>query len=166
MPLPASWVDALFARLTLRYGAAFLRQWPDSDPAAVKADWSEVLDGVRGESLQYALRYLPTAPCTALAFRDLCRRAPAPALPALTDDGVRADPQRVQQLVSKIDRAPSALTPAQQCAENIVAIATGRGRMSPPQEAQIRAMERFLTSAQIERARSFVPGLRALAEVE
>lgn len=63
-------------------------------------------------------------------------------------------------------RPDSAITPAQQCAENILAIAASRGRMSPPQEAQIRAMERFLTSAQIERARSFVPGLLAPAEVE
>lgn len=63
-------------------------------------------------------------------------------------------------------RPDSALTPAQQCAENILAIAASRGRMSPPQEAQIRAMERFLTSAQIEWARFFVPGLLAPAEVE
>ena len=49
MALPSSWVDHLFARLTVRYGAAFLRQWPDTDLAVVKADWADVLDGVRGE---------------------------------------------------------------------------------------------------------------------
>ena len=33
MSLPAAWVDQLFARLATRYGAAFMRQWPDADPA-------------------------------------------------------------------------------------------------------------------------------------
>ena len=49
MALPSSCVDHLFARLTVRYGAAFLRQWPDTDLAVVKADWADVLDGVRGQ---------------------------------------------------------------------------------------------------------------------
>jgi hypothetical protein len=66
MPLQASWVDNLFARLTVRYGAAFLRQWPDADLAVVKADWADVLDGCRGESIGYALRYLPNTPPNAL----------------------------------------------------------------------------------------------------
>lgn len=63
-------------------------------------------------------------------------------------------------------RPDSSFTPAQQCAENILAIAASRGRMSPPQVDQFRSMERFLLPSQIERARAFVPGLRAPAEVE
>ena len=58
MPLPELWVDHLFAKLSVRWGAAFMRQWPDTDPALVKADWSEVLDGCGGDSIAYALRYL------------------------------------------------------------------------------------------------------------
>lgn len=87
MALQSSWVDALFARLALRYGAAFLRQWPDVDIAVLKTDWADVLDGVSGHAIAYALEYLPSAhPPNAMQFRDLCRQAPAPTLPRLTDD--------------------------------------------------------------------------------
>ena len=55
MALQSSWVDALFARLALRYGAAFLRQWPDVDVVVLKPDWAEVLDGVSGHAIAYAL---------------------------------------------------------------------------------------------------------------
>ena len=62
MPAPASWIDHLFGRLSVRYGDAFRRQWPDADIDAVKADWANVLDGVAGDSIGYALRYLPETP--------------------------------------------------------------------------------------------------------
>lgn len=61
-------------------------------------------------------------------------------------------------------RIPASTPSARSTAENILAIAASRGRMSPPQEAQIRAMERFLTSAQIKRAGRFVSVLREVAE--
>lgn len=159
MPLPASWVDHLFAKLSVRWGAAFMRQWPDTDPALVKADWADVLDRTSGDSISYALRYLPVAPCTAMAFRDLCRRAPAQVLPALTDDGVRADTERVRALVAGIDRGSSVQTPAQRCADAILASARGRGRMSPAQRAQIEAMRQRLTPLQRTQAAAFVPSL-------
>jgi hypothetical protein len=76
MSLPASWVDALFAKLTVRYGLAFMRQWPDADPDLIKADWAEVLDGVSGDAIAYALAYLPVTPVTALQFREICRKRP------------------------------------------------------------------------------------------
>lgn len=159
MALPSAWCDHLFAKLSLRWGAAFLRQWPDTDIEAVKDDWADVLDGCTGHSLSYALRYLPAAPCNALQFRDLCRRAPAQALPALTDDGVRADPDRVRALVAGVERRASQLSPAQRCAEAILASARGRGRMSPAQRAQIEAMRQRLTPLQRTQAAAFVPSL-------
>lgn len=86
MSLPALWVDRLFAKLAVRYGVAFTRQYEGLDIAAVKEDWADVLAGFDGESIAYALRYLPAEkPPTAMQFRDLCRRAPRredPALPA------------------------------------------------------------------------------------
>lgn len=41
MPLPHRWVEHLFARLAVRYGGAFLRQYGDADPALVQADWAD-----------------------------------------------------------------------------------------------------------------------------
>ena len=77
MALSALWVDRLFDRLVLRYGTAFLRQYGDIEPAAVKADWADVLDGTSAEAIGYALRYLPAErPPNAMQFRDQCRRAP------------------------------------------------------------------------------------------
>jgi hypothetical protein len=71
--LPDSWTDALFARLTVRYGAAFSRQWPDVDIAAVKADWAKVLARMPAPAIAYALDHLPAdKPPNALQFRALC----------------------------------------------------------------------------------------------
>ena len=83
--LPSRWVDELFERLGVRYGAAFMRQWPDADPAAVKADWANVLSGfgAHPDAIAYALENLPERPVNALQFRELCRRAPAPNAPRL-----------------------------------------------------------------------------------
>lgn len=143
MALKASWVEHLFGRLTLRYGAAFLRQWPDADPELVKADWAEVLDGTSGRALRYALRYLPERPPNAIQFRDICRRAPAPDVVAIAAPVERADPERVTAIVSRAMR-PAGLpqeSPADRCARNILRIAAERGgRLSPPQLAQVRAM--------------------------
>lgn len=143
MALKASWVEHLFGRLTLRYGSAFLRQWPDADPALVKADWAEVLDGTSGDALGYALRYLPAAPINALRFRDLCRMAPAPESPRLPAPDIPRDPERVARILAPLRSAAAGRdgTPAEQCAANILRIAAERGgRLSPPQRAQLRAM--------------------------
>lgn len=168
MPLPTSWVDALFARMTLRYGAAFMRQYGDADPALVKADWADVLDGLRGEAIGYALRYLPVEPCTAMRFRDLARAAPPPALPAITDD-TRADPARVQAALAQMTRPANdaGKTPAHYCAEQILAIAQQRGRMSTPQRQQLAAMAALLTPQHRADAERWIPGIapRDAAEV-
>lgn len=76
MALSPVLLDSLFAKLTVRWGGAFLRQWPDTDIEFVKADWAEVLEGFKREDLLYALKYLPILPLNALQFREICRRAP------------------------------------------------------------------------------------------
>ena len=85
MPMPALWVDELFARLSVRYGAMFARQYADLDPAAVKADWADVMDGVSAEGIKYGLANLPAdKPLNAMQFRALCGSLQRPdALPAL-----------------------------------------------------------------------------------
>jgi len=160
MPLLASWVDHLFAKLSVRWGAAFMRQWPDTDPDLVKADWAEVLDGVTGASLSYALRYLPAAPCNAVQFRELCRRAPEAAAPALAAPEVKADPERVRSVLAGLARPAGAVSAAQQCADNILRIVRGRGSMSFAQRSQLVAMAHRLTAAQKAEASAYVPEFR------
>ena len=90
MSFPLAWADALFAKLTIRYGASFLAQWPDADPALIKADWCEVLDGFGKfpESIKYALENLPEKPVNAIQFRNIARLSPAPKLQALPEPEV------------------------------------------------------------------------------
>lgn len=141
MPLPANWVDHLFAKLTVRYGAAFMRQWNDADPAMVKADWAEVLDGASGPSLQYAIANLPYSPPNAMQFRDICRSAPAPTVPELP--APPADPARVAAALGRMAEIRHTLrdsSPAQHCIDNIERIVAGRGgTISSAQAAMIES---------------------------
>ncbi len=86
MSLPALWVDKLFTKLSATYGQSFLRQYDGVDPADVKAEWGEVLSRFQQspDAIRYGLENLPPdrAP-NPLQFRDLCRRAPDAAFPAL-----------------------------------------------------------------------------------
>lgn len=149
MSLPEAWVEALFSRLAVRYGTAFANQYAGLDPAAVRADWAQVLDGTSGHSIEYALRNLPSDwPPTALKFRDLCRQAPAKPVPAEQRLGYtpdKRDPQRVAAMVAQVrmkareDRR-NELTPAERCYVQIMSLTNNGKKLSPPQKAQIEAM--------------------------
>lgn len=107
-PNGADWAGALIGRLALRYGEAFLRQWPDVDPADIADDWREVLEDTRPEAIAWAWRYLPPRlPLTALMFRETCRCMPPPsssALPAPPLEpirpGVRAQLRRARDVLT------------------------------------------------------------------
>jgi hypothetical protein len=97
--LPAPWVDRIFAKLAVRYGEAFMRQYGGLDIAAVKADWAEELDGFDGEAIGYGLRFLPSErPPNVLQFRDQCRRAPARSSSRWGYDHTPADPAVAAQV--------------------------------------------------------------------
>ena len=149
MALLESWVDHLFAKLAVRYGAAFLRQWPDADPALVKADWAEVLDGTAGDSIAYALQFLPAAPPNAIAFRDLCRKAPRKELPALP--APEADHEAAGRVLATIRKAIGAgrqLSPAQECVARLRQIELERGRLNSAQRAMLASCERMLAASE------------------
>ena len=107
MPVPSAWVDALFARLSARYGVAFLRQYGDLDAAVVKADWANVLTGLSANAIRAGLENLPDKPPHAGQFRRLCLEMlpgeerkrflslPAPKVPI--PDEVRDKLQRLRQ---------------------------------------------------------------------
>lgn len=143
MPIPSSWVDHVFAKLSIRYGAAFARQWPDADPALVKADWAEVLYGTGRDSLAYALRNLPAQPLNAMQFRDLCRRAPLPVRAALPGPASRPDPARVQAMLAQLHAAVAAaecLSQPERCVRNIARSVEQQGFASLAQRHQLRAL--------------------------
>lgn len=106
MELPASWVDALFAKLSIRYGAVFARQYADLDIAAVKADWAKVLGmfSFRPEAIAYALEYLPAdkAP-NASQFRTLCMAAPMSVRARLPRPA--QNPEKAREVVEAVKAA-------------------------------------------------------------
>lgn len=82
--LPDSWVESIFARLSVRYGSAWLRLWEGIDIAAVKADWADCLSGLSGDSIKHALQHLPAdKPPTVAQFKALCVSRPEAAVPQL-----------------------------------------------------------------------------------
>lgn len=109
MPLPDSWVEALFARLAVRYGAAWMRQWEGVDIAAVKADWAEQLSGATSGAIKHALDCLPIdRPPTVGQFLALCRNAPQYAPPALP--APQLSPDRRAELSQKLRDLRNRLT--------------------------------------------------------
>lgn len=118
MPLPASWVNSIFARLQVRYGAAWLNVWKGVDIDAVKADWAEELAGFVNapDAIKHALAHLPIdRPPNVSQFVALARSAPEINLPALP--APPADPAVVAQVLRAVNR-PSAL-PARDWAQRL-----------------------------------------------
>lgn len=141
MSLPAAWVDALFHRLAVRYGASFSRQWEGLDMAAIKADWAEELGyyAEHPQAIAGALRELPTDfPPNAMQFRALCAKA-LPAVPALPAPDVHAEPERVRRLIATV-AAHDERSPRQRCIANIRRAAEARGSLTIPQKQQLDAM--------------------------
>lgn len=85
MSMPASWVESLFSRLAIRYGAVFIRQYASMDADAVKADWAQVLDGFSREAVKHAIDNLPhEKPPNAMQFRAICSQWSEPKRQALS----------------------------------------------------------------------------------
>jgi hypothetical protein len=106
--LPATWVDQMFARLSVRYGSAWAAKWRDLDVAAVKADWARELAGFKDQpdAIGYALENLPAFPPTVTEFRAIARRTPASPVPRL--EAPVADPGLIEAELSKLrSAAPS-----------------------------------------------------------
>lgn len=107
--LPAQWVNKIFHTLTVLHGRDFLGRWEGIPIEDVKADWAERLGCfvARPEAIKYALDNLhENKSPTALDFRTVCLRCPAPVLLAL--DAPAADPARVAAELAKIATAAPA----------------------------------------------------------
>jgi len=100
LPLPA--LDRLFIRLQATYGRDFMSRYEGVDINAVKTSWAHELSGYSKNMmpLAWALENLPDRAPNVLEFRALCRRAPAPAVPALPEP--KADTARVAAELEKL----------------------------------------------------------------
>lgn len=143
MAIPLRWVEHLFARLAVRYGGAFMRQYGDADPVLVQADWADVLDGLSGDDIGYALRYLPAErPPNAMQFREIARRAPNMLPPALPEPP--ADPSRVAAAMAAVrgtrgTRGAVRRNAAQDCINAIEASVERSGRLGHAQRHVLAA---------------------------
>lgn len=99
MALESRWVDAIHARLLVRYGTRWVSMWAGIPEEAVKADWASELHGLGGDAIKHALEHLPMEfPPTVAQFKALAlgrKERPLPALPA-----PKADPEVVAKIVA------------------------------------------------------------------
>jgi hypothetical protein len=109
MSLPAAWIDALFARLTVRYGAAFMRQYEGIPIESVKEDWGAVLGGFDAADIKHALQNLPADwPPAVMQFRALCNSRYRQEQEAPKLEGPLVIPGKVAELLKRIASAPAA----------------------------------------------------------
>jgi hypothetical protein len=151
MSLPASWVDRIFEKLQLVYGAHFLSRWAGMDIGVVKANWAHELRGFadQPETIRYALEHLPVdPPPSVLQFRAICNGSPRSDALALPRPDVDPDPARVAQIMARlgeIAKQRSSMSPAEYCASRIKAIAADRGYMSEGQRHVLACCNRLIT---------------------
>jgi hypothetical protein len=168
MALPDQWVTKILTRLTVRYGSAFMRQYPtDLEPGILKADWSEVLDGIGGESISYALRFLPETPVNAMQFRAICQRAPRTERLALPEpppdkEGIKKVANTIRQALEQASARKG--TPAQKVIENILRIADEKRQMSGAQRIFARSCMEMLEHGDPLRARLLAYGVKPHSE--
>jgi len=103
-------VGAIFDKLAVRYGAAWLRQWDGVDMVLVRADWEDELSGfaLNWEPLRYALRNLPERCPTVGEFRAIANRCPPPQFERLPAPA--ADPSVVTQATAQLEQVAKAMT--------------------------------------------------------
>jgi hypothetical protein len=128
-PLPASWVDRIFEKLTLTYGQRFTGMWQGVDMADVKADWALELAGFdeKPHCIRFALQNLPEQyPTNALEFRAIARRAPAPQFDALPPPP--ANPGRMRAILAAVNRASASdsRSAAQKFVDDMIRRADGK----------------------------------------
>lgn len=105
MSLPLEWIDSLFARMSVRYGAAWSRMYEGLDVSVVKADWARELAPYANDPdpIKYALDNLPTDwPPNVAQFKAICLNRPAEPFKALP--APKVDRDRVAAEVAKIAR--------------------------------------------------------------
>jgi hypothetical protein len=102
-------VEAAFARFALVYGTqAMERMWRGQDLATVKRAWCHELRGFTSLDAIWAMEHLPPQGIpNLLEFKAACQRRPEGV--ALKLSGPKADPVRVERVVTKLNELKAAL---------------------------------------------------------
>lgn len=102
MSLPLQAIDRLFGRLAATYGKQFMNMYDGIDENAVKSAWAHELAGYANtlHCVAWALEHLPERAPNAVAFKALCRAAPA--APVKQIEAAPADKARVDAELSKL----------------------------------------------------------------
>lgn len=127
-------IEAIFTKLAVRYGAAWLRQWDGVDMDLVKADWADELAGFQEnlEPLRYALRNLPERCPNVAQFRALANACPLPEFKQLP--APKADERVVAEEMAKqlgIKKAMQPLVDGKEWARRLIARANNGERLRP-----------------------------------
>ncbi|WP_406626123.1 hypothetical protein [Acidovorax sp. SDU_ACID1] len=127
-------IDAIFAKMAVRYGAAWLRQWDGLDMNTVKSDWGSELSGFSRnlEPLRYALRNLPERCPNVGQFRAIANACPLPEFKQLPVP--KADERVVAEEIAKQTKLREAVAPAadgKAWARSLVARAEAGERIRP-----------------------------------
>lgn len=110
-PLPAVWVDKLFARLQGVYGRDFTYQFSNVDStgfdvglANARQVWGEELGGFseHPEAIAYALENLPERIPNVIVFREICRKAPRKGYSALEYKMTDEDKEMAKEQLKRI----------------------------------------------------------------
>ena len=131
MSLPIEWVEKIFHRLTMNYGAPFLARYKGIPIAEVKTDWSAQLAGMTGPDIAYALGCLPDGPPTVQQFKNLCLSAPKPEYAKLAAPSAKQDPAVVAAVMQGLRAAPAPSIGDRDWARAILRRITDGARVSP-----------------------------------
>jgi len=106
MALSTESIDWLFERLLATYGTDFTRMYSGLSIAAVKSAWAHELQAQPLDAIAWALDNLPERPMNAIAFKNLCRRAPGPVFQALPLP--KPEPKRVAAELGRLGQVRAA----------------------------------------------------------
>lgn len=148
------WVERLFARLQVRYGARWTRLWEGIDPDAVREDWRDQLWRIfdrNPQAIVYALDRLPADnPPTSAQFLALCMQAPASQQALPPPASAPPDKAFAAAVAERIAAAkpPARQSPSAELAERLSTFEARTGQpLSAAQRSMLRAVARPASAA-------------------
>jgi len=102
MSLSNQAIDRLFTRLGATYGAQWDKSMGSAPLGDVKTLWAHELAAYANSlhRIAWALENLPARCPNVIEFKQICRQAPAPDVPALPEP--KADPERLKRELAKL----------------------------------------------------------------
>lgn len=140
--------DHLFNRLLAVYGTQWTKQWQGVPMQDAKNGWARELGQYAGrlECIVYALDNLPERAPNAVQFRNLCRAAPLPDVPALPMPA--ANPARMREELAKLGHVTATVqttTGMMEWAPAILARHAAGARITPTVMAMAKDTEAIRT---------------------